>query len=143
MSAPSPPISKLSLFLSLHVCYRCSLLTGEGEGGGGRGAESYGRKKAGPSINLQSSLPTVMQIRGDTLKNLCSLKKSHTAKDRAQAVVVKFYGDKLSKITQIYRRNTLLQYFVFCTAFSGYKDFKILYLWEYFCMRYKKYQRPT
>ncbi len=39
------PISKLSLFLSLPVCRRSSLLTGEEEGIGG-GAKSYDGEKA-------------------------------------------------------------------------------------------------
>ncbi len=43
---PPSPVSKLSLFLSLPVCRRSSLLTREGERGG-RGAKSYDR----PSIN--------------------------------------------------------------------------------------------
>ncbi len=42
------PISKLSLLLSLSVCRRSSLLTKGG--GGGRGAKSYDREKAWPSI---------------------------------------------------------------------------------------------
>ncbi len=33
------------------MCRRSNLLTGERVGGGGRGAESYARKKAWPSIN--------------------------------------------------------------------------------------------
>jgi hypothetical protein len=45
----SPPVfSKLSFFLSLHVCRRSSLLTGGGDGGGAK--SDYG-KKAWPSIN--------------------------------------------------------------------------------------------
>ncbi len=40
----------LSLFLSLPVCRRLSLLTGEG-GWGGRGAKSYGDEKAWSAIN--------------------------------------------------------------------------------------------
>ncbi len=122
------------------MCRLSSLLTGGGEGGGGRGAESYGRKKAWASINLQSSLPAV--------QNVCSLKKSQTAKDRAQTVVVKFYGDKLSKITQIYCRNILRDYFIFCTALSGYKEFifveillyEIQMVWE---AHVKKYDRNS
>ncbi len=47
---PLSPGRKLPLFLSLHVCRRSILLTGEG-GGGGRWAKSYGREKARPSIN--------------------------------------------------------------------------------------------
>ncbi len=47
---PTSPVSKLSLFLSLIVCRRSSLLTGEG-GRGGRGAKSYEHEKAWPSIN--------------------------------------------------------------------------------------------
>ncbi len=45
-SPPPPPLpsAKWCLFLSLPVCRRSSLLTGEG-GGGGRGDESYNRKK--------------------------------------------------------------------------------------------------
>ncbi len=39
---PTCPVSKLSLFLSLSVCCRSSLLMG----GGGRGAISYDREKA-------------------------------------------------------------------------------------------------
>jgi hypothetical protein len=42
--------SKLPLFLSLPVCRRSILLTGE-EGGGGRGAKSDDREKAWSSIN--------------------------------------------------------------------------------------------
>ncbi len=54
--APRPPhspspVSKLPLFLSLPVCRRSSFLRGGGGGGCGLGAESYDRKKAGPSIN--------------------------------------------------------------------------------------------
>jgi hypothetical protein len=37
---PPPPVSKLSLFLSLPVYCRSSLLTGGEEGSGGRGAKS-------------------------------------------------------------------------------------------------------
>ncbi len=40
---PPPPVSKLSLFLSLPICRRSSLLTGEGGGGGGAGVKSYDR----------------------------------------------------------------------------------------------------
>ena len=49
---PSPlsPVSKLSLFLSLPVCSRSSLLTGEGERGQG-GAKSYRGEEAWSSIN--------------------------------------------------------------------------------------------
>jgi hypothetical protein len=52
-SAPHPPLSPLSspsLFLSLPVCRRSSLLT-EWGGRGGRGAKSYDLEKAWPSIN--------------------------------------------------------------------------------------------
>ncbi len=49
---PSPPVSKLTLFISLQVCHRSRLLTGEGGGEvGGRGAESYDPNKASLSIN--------------------------------------------------------------------------------------------
>ncbi len=48
---PLPPVSELSLFLSLPVCRRSSLLTEErGEGGGG-GAKSYASEEALSSIN--------------------------------------------------------------------------------------------
>ncbi len=56
-SAPRPPpppsVSKLSLFLCLPLCLLRSIwLTWEGrDNGGGRGAESYDRKKAWASIN--------------------------------------------------------------------------------------------
>ncbi len=53
-SAPRPPspIGKLSLFLSVPVCRRSSLLTGEEVGREvGRGAKSCDRKKAWPSVN--------------------------------------------------------------------------------------------
>ncbi len=56
-SSPSPfspfPVSNLSLFLSLPVCHRSSLLTGNGGKGWGlgRGAKSYDRNTAWPSIN--------------------------------------------------------------------------------------------
>jgi hypothetical protein len=52
----SPPVSKLSLFLSLPACRRSSLSSllaywgGEGEGGGVR-TKSYDREKAWSSIN--------------------------------------------------------------------------------------------
>jgi hypothetical protein len=46
---PPSPISK---YLSLPVCCRSCLLTG----GGGRGTESYDRKKAWPSVIVQCSL---------------------------------------------------------------------------------------
>jgi hypothetical protein len=45
---PPPPVSNLPIFLSLPVCRRSSLLPGEG---GGRGAGSYDREIAWPSIN--------------------------------------------------------------------------------------------
>jgi hypothetical protein len=50
---PPPPFSvgKLSLFLSLPLRRRSSLLTGKWEGGGGCVAESYDHKKAWASIN--------------------------------------------------------------------------------------------
>jgi hypothetical protein len=47
---PLSPISKLSLLLSLPVCRRSGLLTGEGEGNGG-GAKSYDGEKGWPSVN--------------------------------------------------------------------------------------------
>jgi hypothetical protein len=47
---PSPP-SKLPLFLSLPECRRSSLLTGEVGEVVRRGAKSYDREKAWPSIN--------------------------------------------------------------------------------------------
>ncbi len=47
---PTSPVSKLSLFRSLLVCRRSSLLTGEG-GRGGRWAKSYHCKKAWSSVN--------------------------------------------------------------------------------------------
>jgi hypothetical protein len=47
---PPFPVSNFSVFLSLPVCRRSSLLTREG-GGDGRGAKSYGREKAWSSIN--------------------------------------------------------------------------------------------
>ncbi len=47
---PPSPVSILSLFLSLPECRRSSSLREEG-GRGGRGAESYDRKKAWSSIN--------------------------------------------------------------------------------------------
>ncbi len=51
LAHPSPsPVSKLSIFLSLPVCRRLSLLTGEG-GRGVCGAKSYGREKAWSSIS--------------------------------------------------------------------------------------------
>jgi hypothetical protein len=63
---PPSPVSKLSLFLSLPVCCRSSLLTGEG---GGRGAESYDRKKAWSSINnfctILYNVHTYLNIRGN------------------------------------------------------------------------------
>ncbi len=63
-TAPSP-VSKLPLFLSLHVCRYSSLLTGETGGGGGCGADSYDRNKAWPSINrsiLSVSPPPVFHL---------------------------------------------------------------------------------
>ncbi len=45
---PPSPVSKLSLFHSLPVCRRFSLLPGKG---GGHGAESFDHKKAWASIN--------------------------------------------------------------------------------------------
>jgi hypothetical protein len=43
---PASPVGELSLFLSLPVCRRSLLLTGEGEEEeGGRGATSYDREK--------------------------------------------------------------------------------------------------
>ncbi len=50
-SAPRPPGSKLTLFLSPPMCRRSSFLTGEVEGGGGvwREAKLYDREKAWPS----------------------------------------------------------------------------------------------
>jgi hypothetical protein len=51
--SPPSPIGKWSLFLSVPVCRRSSFLPGEGGGGKGegRGAKSYDRKKAWPSVN--------------------------------------------------------------------------------------------
>jgi hypothetical protein len=52
--APRPPpstVSKLSIFLSFPVrCFSVEF-TDEKGGGGGRGAKSYEREKAWPSIN--------------------------------------------------------------------------------------------
>ncbi len=52
---PPPPVSNLPLFLSLPVCRRSSLLTGE-EGGRGKGAgrTNYDDGKAWSSINYKS-----------------------------------------------------------------------------------------
>jgi hypothetical protein len=48
---PHSPVRKLSLYLSLPVSHRSSLLTGEeGEGGGG-GAKSYDGEKVWSSVN--------------------------------------------------------------------------------------------
>jgi hypothetical protein len=44
------PVSKSSLFLSISVCRRLSLLTGDGGGGDRQGAKSYGHRKAWSSI---------------------------------------------------------------------------------------------
>ncbi len=54
---PPPPsiVRRLSLFLSLAVCRRSSLLTGEGEGVGG-GGKLYDGEKAKSSINHLYSL---------------------------------------------------------------------------------------
>ncbi len=48
---PPSTVSKLSLFLSLPVCRRSSLLTGEGGGGDEGGAKSYDGEKAWSSVN--------------------------------------------------------------------------------------------
>ncbi len=48
LTLPLSSVSNLSLFLSLPMCRRSSLVTG---GERGRGAKSYDRKKAWPSIN--------------------------------------------------------------------------------------------
>ncbi len=48
---PPFPVRKLSLFLSLPVCHRWSLLSEEAGGGGEGGAKSYDREKAWSSIN--------------------------------------------------------------------------------------------
>jgi hypothetical protein len=50
-SLPTSPVRKLSQFLNHCVCRRSSLMTGEGGGGSGRGAESHERKKAWASMN--------------------------------------------------------------------------------------------
>jgi hypothetical protein len=57
MPNPSPPslVIMLSIFLSLPMCCRSRLLAGKG-GEGGRGAESYDRKKAWSSIINRSIL---------------------------------------------------------------------------------------
>ncbi len=47
---PPSPVTNLSLFISLPVCRRSSLLTGEAGRGGGLGAKAYDRKKAWTSI---------------------------------------------------------------------------------------------
>ncbi len=52
----SPPVSNLSLFRGLPVCRRPSLLTREGERGGGGEAKSYDDENAWSSLNLQYSL---------------------------------------------------------------------------------------
>ncbi len=49
-SLPPSSIGKLSLFLTLPVCRRSSLLTGEGGGGGG-GAKLYDGEEAWYPIN--------------------------------------------------------------------------------------------
>jgi hypothetical protein len=57
ISFPLSPVRKLSLLLSLPVCRRSSLLTGEEGGGGGGGAKSYdGERKPGPLYIIQYSL---------------------------------------------------------------------------------------
>jgi hypothetical protein len=55
---PNSPVSKLSLFLSLPVCRRSSLLTGEGEGGG-HGAESFDSQE---SLALYKSFNTLCSV---------------------------------------------------------------------------------
>ncbi len=56
------PVSKWSLFLSLHVCRRSNLLTGEGEGRGGGGAKSYDGKKVCLLYIIQYSLHIIMKL---------------------------------------------------------------------------------
>jgi hypothetical protein len=59
---PSSPASKLSIFLSLPVCRRSVLYwRGGGGAGDGRGAKSYDREKAWPSIN-HSILPGTYNV---------------------------------------------------------------------------------
>jgi hypothetical protein len=109
---PTSPVSKLSLFLSLTVCGRSSLLTGEGKGGGGHGAESYDHKKAGASINLQSSLPAVRQIRRDVriVKNVCSLKKIILSKIEHRPLWLNFTVTNYKKLPRFTVENILPQY---------------------------------
>jgi hypothetical protein len=63
----SPPVSKLSLFLGIPVCRWSILRSGKGEEGGGRGAESYDRKKARTSINSLILFDCLLRF-GCTLK---------------------------------------------------------------------------
>ncbi len=87
---PHPPVSKLSLFLSLPVCRRSSLLKGEAGGRGGRGAESYDREnlalyllfntliscpmkkyRIGPSLGTQSKLVSFSLKGKPKVKDIC------------------------------------------------------------------------
>ncbi len=112
---PTSPICKLSLLLSLPVCGRSSLLTGEG---GGRAwsriippRESLGFYKS----SILSACGHANQERCAHCQKFMLSQENHTVK------TVKCYGDKFSKITQIYCRNTLLQYFVFVQRFPATK----------------------
>jgi hypothetical protein len=66
---PLPPLPSASCrSLSLQVCRWSSLQTGAG--GGGRGAESYDRKKVWPSINLNTFWSYLsLEVEVDECKN--------------------------------------------------------------------------
>ncbi len=66
-SPPTSPFHKLSLFLSIFVCHRLSLLTGEWGEGSTRGTKSYDREKSWPSLNHSI-------LSGVTWHSLCTSK---------------------------------------------------------------------
>jgi hypothetical protein len=119
---PTLPVIKLSILLSLPVCRLSSLLTGEGKGGGGRGAESYHREKAWASINVQSSLHAVMQIRrGVALSKIYALsRKVMLSKIEHRPLWFNFTVTSYNKITQIYcRQNFTTKINFLYSAFLG------------------------
>jgi hypothetical protein len=81
-SPPPSPVSKLSRFLSLPVCRRSSILTGEG-GGGREEAESFDGKKACSSMDNS----ILFGYTDYTLRNRCVFLKV----DRDEMKTFKFF----------------------------------------------------
>ncbi len=115
--APSPPLPSANcLSCTVFLCVACPAYWRE------RGRTWSRIIPPRESLGLYKS--SILSACGQANQERCAhCQKFMLSQENHTVKTVKCYGEKLSKITQIYCLNILPQYFNFCTAFSGYKNF--------------------